>query len=232
MVADEHDRRLLATNQELYELYWGEGRLTAEIADVLDTSKRHVRRMMTEHGIPRVKDAPMTNKDAYANAWARTTLPSEFDTDWTHRRVRDDGMSMTAVARELDASRPTIDRHLREANLHPNTESFGEKPWQNREWLWRRFRRDRRSTGEVAVSHGTSKRILRHWTKKHDIQRPDERLTQTARESIQADGNDELPDAAKALDPTIKSKDTPDELINDTFAFGTNNAMGGRQGQR
>jgi len=220
------------SKKRLYELYWGEGLSFPQIAETVDASGVAVRRMFKHYGIPSRDFGSRFSGVMYANGWARTPLPSPYDTAWMHRRVRDDGMSLAAVARELDTRPETVAQQLRTVDLHPNTESFGDEPWQNREWLWRQFRRDRRSTTEVAAEQGIRKRVLRRWTTRHDIQRPDQRWTKKAQASMQADGNEELSDAAKALDPTIKSKDTPDELINDTFAFGTNNAMGGRQGQR
>jgi len=232
MVADDHDRRLLATKQELYELYWGEDQSTSEIADALDTTRAYVGVMLSQYGIPRAKSGQCIAKDKYADGWARTPLPSPYDAHWIHRQFRDNDRSLAGIADGVDAARATLRRALRDANLYRGTESFGDEPWQNREWLWRQFCYHRRGTGEVAVEQGISKRKLRYWADKHNIQRPDARWTDAAQASMQADGNEELPDAAKALDPTIKSKDTPDELINDTFAFGTNNAMGGRQGQR
>lgn len=165
--------------------------------------------MLSYYDIPTRLNGYRYGSDAYANDWADTPLPSPDDVGWLHRRVRDDGMTFNAVAERLDTRSETVSKNLRAADLHPDTESFGERPWQNREWLWRQFRRDQRSTTAVANEMGISKRLLRHCCANNDIQRPDARMTQQARAAIQASGNNEVSDAAKALDPTIKTDRTP-----------------------
>jgi len=212
------------SKKRLYELYWGEGLSFPEVAETIGLCASAIRKICNKYGIPSRNAGSQHSAAAYADGWARTPLPSPYDAEWMYRRVQHDGMSMAAVARELDIHPHTVSRRLDEANLHPED----DKPWQDSEWLRQQFRCSQRTIVEVAESQGISGATVRYWMKKHDIQRP----IKTVRESMQADGNEELSDAAKALDPTIKSKDTPDELINDTFAFGTNNAMGGRQGQR
>jgi len=227
----EHDRAKWPSKKRLYELYWGDGKSFREVATAVDSAVNAVERMFNYYGIPSRQCGSRFSGVMYANGWARTPLPSPYDTDWMHRRLRDDGLSVSAIARELDVRKRTVADRLRTANLHPDTESFGEKPYQNREWLWRQFRRDRRSTSAVAVSIGMSKRSVRHWSDKHDIQRPDGRWSQVAQASVAADRNDELSDAAKKLDPTIKSTETPDEMVDDTLSIGTN-VGSGRYSQR
>lgn len=219
------------SKKRLYELYWGDGKSFREVAAAVDSAVNAVERMFDYYDIPSRHCGSRFRGVMYANGWARTPLPSPYDTDWMHRRLRDDGLSVSAIARELDVRKRTVADRLYTANLHPDTESFGEKPYQNREWLWRQFRRDKRSTSAVAVSIGVSKRCLRHWSNKHDIQRPDRRWSRVAQASVVADGNDELSDAAKKLDPTIKSTETPDEMVDDTLPIGTN-AGGGGYSQR
>jgi AraC-like DNA-binding protein len=154
-------REALADRDLLYRRYVVDGLSVLDLAGELHVARATLRKALAEAGIPRSRSG------------RRVRHVILDDCEWLRGRYEDDGMSIGAVARQLEVSDDSVRRALEHHGIprrdrggqiaHPNLEDIG--------WLTRLYVDERRTQAEIAAVLEVDKAAVQRAVKRLGVRR-------------------------------------------------------------
>lgn len=111
------DKRVEVSKSELYELYWGDGLTTREVAEELGGSQGIIQRRMVEYGIPRRNESDTVASFVFKHR----------SREWKQREYVEKGKSIYQLARENNVWHEWVRRQLHQEGINLRNNWFTDR---------------------------------------------------------------------------------------------------------
>lgn len=156
----------------LYTQYWALGRSQPEMADVVGVGQTTIGRWMRRHDIE-------TRSHGKANSMAHGGHPKLWDEEWLLKQYVNQEKSTYLIAEQLDVASRTVYRALERWGIETRTISeatrlrhereYGDRKYNDAEWLQHQYETLGKSTVKIAEEHGWASGTVRRALHRHGI---------------------------------------------------------------
>ncbi|NRH32741.1 TniQ family protein [Rhodococcus sp. MS13] len=136
------------------------------LAHRLGTSEEHVRCLLADHPRPPKPPSPRTVASASARyIEVQNALPPRVFVDL----AQDGCTSVRGISARTGISRQLVARRMREIGIAVPEPGGRARVIVNREWLWRRYIDDHRTTGQIATELGATPSTVQRLIASHEV---------------------------------------------------------------